>query len=355
MSRRQDPTIRDFILRNIEDHPDSVASIAADRFGLSRAGIARYMNRLLGEGLIGAKGNTRARRYSLTPLVRTSFLLQRNGRWNEDVVWREHVRPLMKNVKQNIIDLYQYGVTEMVNNVIDHSSSPDLFIFYNQTYASIEINVVDTGVGIFAKIQRDFKLDDPRTALLELSKGKLTSDKKHHSGEGIYFTSRMFDSFVIYSGHLFYSRIRQDGDDWLIEGIEGEGEKKGTYVSMKINTNADWKPRGIFDKYQGDDIYFRKTHIPISLGRYPGEQLVSRSQAKRILTRITDFSEVILDFHGVNDIGQPFADEIFRVFRSQHPGTELFALNTNSNIEQMIEYVQKDRTRMSSSGEIPST
>src|SRR5208282_769028 len=130
--------------------------------------------------------------------------------------------------------------------------------------------------------QRDFHLDDPQTALLELSKGKLTSDKKRHSGEGIYFTSRMFDEFVIYSDHLFYSRFRRDDDDWLIEKHDEQRQRKiGTYVSMRIRTNADWTPRQVFDKYGGDDIYFRKTHIPIALAKYPGEQLVSRSQAKR--------------------------------------------------------------------------
>jgi hypothetical protein len=68
--------------------------------------------------------------------------------------------------------------------------------------------------------------------------------------------------------------------------------------------------------------------------------LVSRSQAKRILARFTDFSEVILDFTGVNDVGQPFADEIFRVFRIDHPDTFLMAANANENITRMIEYVQ---------------
>ena len=32
--------------------------------------------------------------------------------------------------------------------------------------------------------------------MLELSKGKLTTDSANHSGEGIFFTSRMFDVFL---------------------------------------------------------------------------------------------------------------------------------------------------------------
>ena len=82
---------------------------------------------------------------------------------------------------------------------------------------------------------------------------------------------------------------------------------------------------------------FRKTHVPIKLGNYPGEQLVSRSQAKRILTRFEEFSEVLLDFHGVEESGQAFADEIFRVFRNQHPDIKIIAVRAEPDVQNMID------------------
>ena len=202
-------------------------------------------------------------------------------------------------------------------------------------------------VGIFNKIQQDFRLEDARTALLELSKGKLTSDKKNHSGEGIYFTSRMFDKFSILSGHLYYSRTRKDGDDWLIESLDKKDVTIGTHIRMSLRTNADWTMRDIFDKYQGEDLYFRKTHVPIALARYPGEQLVSRSQAKTSFGEIPDFSEVLFqDFTDVPEIGQAFADEIFRVFKNAHPDTYLAAFNTNATVDKMIKYVQSNHATL---------
>jgi DNA-binding transcriptional ArsR family regulator len=349
MARHQDPKIRDFILHNVGHNPDSIASLAAQTFGLSRTGIGRYMARLVEEGLLTQEGQTRGRRYALKVLSKGEFFLERDGTWSEDNVWREKIRPLMTNVRQNVIDICQYGVTEMVNNVLDHSQSPSLITNYRQTYVDIIISICDFGVGIFNKIQRDFKLDDARTALLELSKGKLTSDKKHHSGEGVYFTSRMFDYFSILSGYLYYGRTRTEEDDgWLIDASDKKEDRIGTFITMRISTNAEWSTRDVFEKYQGGDIYFRKTHIPITLGKYPGEQLISRSQAKRVLTRLTDFSEVILDFRGVTEIGQAFADEIFRVFRNQHPGTLLFALNANERVQKMFEYVEKNGSNVAS-------
>jgi hypothetical protein len=340
MARQQDPAIRDFILRNVEANPVKIGAIAAQKFGLSRTSIARYMSRLIDDGILDAEGQTRGRTYKLKAIVHEEFHLTRDGLWNEDTIWREKIRPLMKDVKPNIIDVFQYGFTEMLNNVLDHSGSPTAYIEYDQNYLRINLVVYDKGIGIFNKIKQDFKLADPRTALFELSKGKLTSDRKRHSGEGIYFTSRMFEKFAILSGHLCYTRERRDGDDWLIEVMDRPEDKKGTFVELEIGTEADWTTRDVFDKYQGEDIYFRKTHVPIKLGRYPGEQLVSRSQAKRILARFPDFSEVILDFSGVNDIGQAFADEIFRIFKSEHPGTELLAVHANENVRKMIDYVQ---------------
>ena len=119
------------------------------------------------------------------------------------------------------------------------------------------------------------------------------------------------------------------------------GKRNGRESSQTISS------RDLFDQYQGDNLYFRKTHVPIFLGKYPGEQLVSRSQAKRILARFTDFSEVMLDFSGVSEIGQPFADEIFRVFKMDHPDVNLVVLGTSKNIEKMIQYVQSDNSTLS--------
>ena len=64
--------------------------------------------------------------------------------------------------------------------------------------------------------------------------------------------------------------------------------------------------------------------------------LVSRSQAKRLLNRFERFKVVVLDFEGVQEVGQAFADEIFRVFSNFHPATEIRALNANEQVQKMI-------------------
>ncbi len=342
---RQDPVIREFILRNIDDHPSSIVSVAMETFGFSRPGILRYVQKLVDEGLLTSEGNTYARRYALKNISEKYYTLKIDHLWREDEIWRKDILPLLKGVPENVTGICQYGFTEMLNNVLDHARSPWVSLGFHRTYSETRMIIIDSGTGIFKKIQNDFGLSDPRAALLELSKGKLTSDRKNHTGEGIYFTSRAFDEFRIRSGNLFYSREKHDEDDWLIEVNDRTASRTGTLVGMKIRTDAGWSMTDVFDKYRGDNWKFRKTHVPIKLMQYPGEQLVSRSQAKRLLSRFDNFSEVFLDFQDVEKIGQGFADEIFRVYRESNPDIHLVFCNANPEVTKMIESVNGGNVR----------
>ena len=345
---RQNPAIREFVLRNLAAHPRDITQVTATKFGLSRAASVGYLRRLQTEGLVKAAGRTKGRSYSLMPTIEEVFQIEISPDLPEDIVFRHRVLPHMSGLKPNLIALCQYGFTEILNNAIDHSGSENAVVIFRRDYAQISMTVIDFGIGIFQKLQNDFGLADPRTALLELSKGKLTSDRQRHAGEGIFYTSRMFDQFSVGSGELFYTRRRKNDDEWLIEAKTRDSPTQGTSANMTLSTDAEWTPQQVFAKYQKDDLVFRRTHVPLNLGRYPGEELVSRSQAKRVLARFEQFSEVILDFDGVKTIGQAFADEIFRVFQNDHPKTPIHAINTSKAIRQMIQHVRRGQTMSTS-------
>jgi hypothetical protein len=76
--------------------------------------------------------------------------------------------------------------------------------------------------------------------------------------------------------------------------------------------------------------------VPLRLAQYEGEKLVSRSRAKRVGNRFERFKRVELDFAGVSDIGQAFADELFRVFAAAHPQIRITPINTEPAVAQMI-------------------
>jgi anti-sigma regulatory factor (Ser/Thr protein kinase) len=338
MSRRLNQAVREFILRQIPAHAGDIASVTAQRFGISREAVRKYLKRLVADRLVAAGGRTNAREYRLMLLDSHTVVLDVSSSLQEDVVWREELLPRMNSITQNVVDICEYGFNEMVNNVVDHSGSKSINIEYERDYSQIRIYIRDYGIGIFEKVRSTFNLHDRKQALLELSKGKLTTDKERHTGEGIFFTSRLFDKFSILSLDLYYSRSKEHDSDWLIESESKDEETLGTCISMVIATDAAQVIKEVFSKYMDDDLRFSRTHVPLILAKYEGEKLVSRSQAKRLLARVDRFSEVILDFKGISEIGQAFADEIFRVFQKSHPSIKMIPMRTNEDVDRMIKH-----------------
>ena len=326
--------IRQFIFDNLSSRPNDIASAICDRFHISRQAANVHLRDLEKSGAIESNGKTRSKTYKLCALAQIENFLP-VSKLEEYEAWKEHIRPHLGDLKNNVLAVCEYGFTEMMNNVIDHSKSDQVLVKLLRTHNTIDIRLQDFGVGVFRKIKEAFALADELEAIKQLVKGKLTTDPTRHSGEGIFFTSRLFDCFTLLSGELYYSHVRQE-NDWLIE--DKQKYCPGTMVRMTISTNATQTLKDVFDKFTTDDgdYAFSKTIVPISLIQYGDENLVSRSQAKRLLGRIDKFREVYLDFANVSSIGQAFADELFRVFSRQHPEVNLIPLNANQDVSKMI-------------------
>ena len=341
MKKEQKSTILEFIIENVEAHPSDINHLAASTFGVSRTTISKYLKELVRSRLLVAEGQKKARKYRLRMLTGKGFNLRLSEHPEEDVVWRQRILPLVKDVRENVRTICQYGFTEIYNNARDHSESETVEISITRGPSRIWLRIADKGVGIWNKIQKSFHLLDPRHALLELSKGKLTTDREKHTGEGIFFASRMFDEFSIASGDLSFIR-RKTEKGWLIE-VQEKAQRSGTDVHMTISPNAKHTVREILDRFASgtEDYGFTRTHVPLELLKYQGEELISRSQARRLVARLEGFKEVLLDFSGIGTIGHAFADEIFRVYQKKHPGITITPINTNPEIEKVIERAKR--------------
>ena len=331
--RTRGETIRRYIISNVEKHPKDIALVTARKFEITRQAISKHLKRLVDEKALVRKGNTRNRAYSLYALEEWVKRYEITPSLEEDVVWRNDVAPSLQQLPNNVFDIWNYGFTEMFNNVIDHSSGDTTTLKFQRTAKTTEIVISDDGVGIFRKIQDDLGLLDERHAILELAKGKLTTDPANHTGEGIFFTSRMFEDFDILSGGTFFTHRFDDDEDWILESRGASG----TRVWLRLNNHTARTTQKIFDQFtSGEEFGFTKTVVPVRLAQYGDEKLVSRSQAKRLLARVDRFKTVIFDFEAVDSVGQAFADEIFRVFDTKYPETELIAIKANSAVKRMI-------------------
>lgn len=325
--------MRKFILRHVASLQKDIIPLAAEKFSVTRQTILRHLQKLADENLLAIKGTARAKTYELKLLADLTERIALTKDLQEDTLWRQLIHPHLHAVAKNILDICHYGFAEMVNNAIEHSDGSKLSIAFKYSPALIEIHIADDGVGIFQKIKTELRLEDPIHAILELAKGKLTTDPQRHSGEGIFFTSRLFDDFTIMSGNLLFAH--RDNEDWLLEDVAEP--VKGTTVNLKISPLEERVAKEVFDFYSAEEDYsFSRAHVPVTLARYGDENLISRSQAKRLLARFERFKEIIFDFKGVAMIGQAFADEIFRVFANAHPDIQLTPLHANAEVMKMI-------------------
>lgn len=327
--------LRRSILDAIAHDGGNVAARLAEQHGVSRQSASAWLAKLKREGVITSSGVGRGVRYQLALLVDARQVYQRAG-LNEDRVWRELIAPHLADLPPNVRNIWHYAVTEMVNNAIDHSGSEKVLVRMVRDALNTSVYITDEGEGIFLKIQRALNLYDPREAILELAKGKLTTDPVHHTGEGIFFSSKVMDAFDIRSGKLHFVHDAR-GTDVLLERA---ADAPGTVVLMRLANDSQRNLKEVFDQFAAPEEYtFSKTIVPVKLAQHEREKLVSRSQAKRLTMRFERFQTVVLDFAGVEEIGQAFADEVFRVFQQAHPGTRLSPINLTTQVGNMVKRV----------------
>lgn len=321
------------VTTDVSRHPRDLSRQYCERFKVSRVTANRYIQRLERDGWISRSGPSTHPVYSPGYRRRVSALLQIAG-LEEDVPWDRIFAPYISALP-NVRGIVHHGFTEMVNNAIDHSEGSEVFVVLTQDQTELRLLVSDNGVGIFKKITAALGLADLRQAIFELSKGKLTTDPSKHSGEGVFFTSRMFDRFMIQANDLNYSHDESVANDWFLE--DKDIFPGGTEVYMRIALTCERTTKAVFEQYMNapEDFGFNKTVVPMKLAQYGDEQLVSRSQAKRLIARFDRFKVVMLDFESVTEIGQAFADELFRVYANEHRDVQLVPINFGQQIERM--------------------
>lgn len=317
----------------------------ATKFGVSRQYAQRTLQDLVQQGLLIKLGSTRAASYVLPKYagqVEWKFnkrFLNKNlaeHKVLEDIEGRAQFR---QTLSENVRSIFEYAFSEMLNNAIEHSQSKNIQIEVNKSDRNLMFHVNDFGIGVFRNIMNDRGLKSEMEAVQDLMKGKTTTQPKAHSGEGIFFTSKIADIFSLES---FGNKLTIDNkiDDIFFE--EAKPSCRGTKVFFQIACNSEKHLNDIFAEYQTDpgEYAFDKTEIQIKLYTM-GTIHISRSQARRVLAGLEQFRSIIMDFDKVPNVGQAFADEIFRVFRNKHTDIRITPINMNKAVEFMVERVGK--------------
>ena len=311
-------------------------------FGISKQAVNKHIKALVQEQKIVKKGVTKGSIYILASETKTApalpkinETLQLNNLEEHEVFKNIVLRTNLKNlVSEQTFTILRYAFTELLNNSIDHSSSQTCSLQIALDQYDVNFTIRDYGIGIFQSISSKFGLNDEQEALGELLKGKKTTMSERHSGEGVFFSSKSADTaaFRSHNINVVFDNLKND------VFVEHKRLIKGTEVRFSISRNTKRDLSEIFAQYSPEeyDYRFEKTKVMVKL--FPRDY-VSRSEAKRLVSSLDKFKEVILDFKNVTSIGQGFADEIFRVFQNDHPDIRILTENTDPVLQQMIKHV----------------
>jgi anti-sigma regulatory factor (Ser/Thr protein kinase) len=305
--------------------------------GLTRQAVHRYLRQKVASGELMREGKGRSVRYRPRKVAFNAHLKREEG-LAEDRVWDEAraAFPRLGEFK-NAANALAHAFTEMLNNAIDHSASPTIDVSMDVDADSdvARFTVTDHGIGVFENVRAKLGLDSGVAALQEISKGKVSTEPERHSGEGIFFTSKMARSFELEANGLLWV-VDNARDD---QAISEAAPRAGTTVRFEIGLRNAISLEELYAGYV-HDFEFDTSRIVVKLFKY-GVRFVSRSEAKRLLVGLEKFREVILDFAGVEGIGQGFADEVFRVWAKTHPDTKLSTEHMASPVALMVERARR--------------
>ena len=317
----------------------------AEDLKVSRQYAQRLLSELVADGMLVKVGTTRAVTY-VPPDQADKALWKYEKRFSrkglaehtvlEDV---ERKSQLHRSLSENLRSIFEYAFSEMLNNAIDHSRSEHIYVKVEKRRDTLVFYVNDAGIGVFRNVMQKRKLASELEAIQDLLKGKTTTQPQAHSGEGIFFTSKIADIFSLES---FGKKLTINNliEDIFIEDVKPA--RQGTKVFFQIANDSPRHLNDTFKAFQSDPAKyaFDKTEIQVRLYTL-GTGHVSRSQARRVLAGLEKFSSIILDFDRVPTIGQAFADEIFRVFKNKYPSITITPINMNETVRFWVERAGK--------------
>jgi biotin operon repressor len=335
-------TPKEKILKYLSKHQIVLGQQLSNYLGVSRQAVNKHLKGLIQDGEVEKEGSTRGTTYKL----RGKKGKQKSARefektynlknLEEDLVFREMkiFFNLERELNSNALEIVWYSFAEILNNAIEHSLSAKCSVKGGFNSYDFYFEIRDFGIGVFYSIFNKFALTDENAAVGELIKGKTTTMAERHTGEGIFFTSKAADRLSLRSHKtdLSFDNLKND------VFIEEKRYLKGTDIFFSISKRSKRKLDKVFQDYAPEeyDYRFDRTRVQVKLFQ---KQYISRSEARRLVHGLDKFAEIILDFNGVKTIGQGFADEVFRVFKQQHPDIIIKTDNVSPALEPMIKHV----------------
>lgn len=317
--------------------PDQLDADIMARTGVSRRTARRALKSLVALGWLANTGTARRPAYRAGALRQVIHRYALDG-LAEDRPWAQDFAPCFA-FPAAVNRMVQHAFSELLNNAIDHSGGTHVTVSLRQTAGHAQLLVSDNGHGLFQRLAESFGLDDPQQAMLELSKGKLTSQPDRHSGQGLFFTAQLADVFDLHANEAAFQRRDWQGGGWHPQrALKHEGTS--VYAAFALDTTRTLAAVREAHSAGGLGVGFDRTRVPLRLMTSAVTGLESRAQARRVAARLAEFHCADLDFDGIADVGHAFTDELFRVLARTQPALVLAPMNMNARVAAMVDSVR---------------
>ena len=236
------------ILAFLTKRESATAPQLAEHLHLSRQRAFVLLTKLVHEGKAIRIGERRGRRYAVPNIPfeirdRIELSLENKKLKEHEVLMdiRDRFVPL-KLAPENVKSIFDYAFSEMLNNAIEHSKSPRITVealvsghTASGSPTQFSFTVRDYGIGAFRNLMQKRSLTSELEAMQDLLKGKVTTAPEAHSGQGIFFTSKVADRFSLRS---YGWEMRVDNTVPDIFFLADEVPVEGTEVRFDIDYHS---------------------------------------------------------------------------------------------------------------------
>ena len=314
-------------------HPRDLPEHLAQSAGVQRRTALRYLDELIDLQWLVRHGSGSQAQYE-PGLLRQVFKRYPLNGLTEDLPWSRDFAPCF-DLPPASRRITQHVFGELLNNAIDHSEGTGVTVSLRQTASHVQLLVSDDGRGLFDKISDTFALADPAYAMLELSKGRLTTQPETHTGQGLYFSSRLVDVFDLHANQQAFQHRAWEGSGWRA-GRPLQRQGTSVYAAIALDTTRTLEEVMQEHSLDGAGFALERTSVPLRLVTSASTGLDSRAQARRVAARLTQFKLAELDFTGIAQIGHGFADELFRVLPRHQVGLNLQPIHMSPGVARMV-------------------
>jgi len=300
--------------------------------GVSRQAAHHRLRQGVEAGWLVREGRGRAARYRRASERVELVLDPRSRDSEEDRVWARVVAALggLSALPPNAREITEHALIELVDNAREHARATRVRLWVELDADQARLVVEDDGVGVFESLRRALGLESLRDAATLLARGRATSDARRHRGESLFLLFELADLVEIVANGLSLIVDTRRGD----EALAAVDEAVGTRARVVIAVDTERRERDVLSRVLVDHA-FARTRASVRLAS-SGSRFPSRAEARRLLNGLERFAEVVIDFTGVERVGLGFADEVFRVWSSDHPGTHLVPANMRPEIEAAV-------------------